>query len=245
MEQIIDWFKTWLNREDIYYIIVPLAVVLIGWLLQYFKGSRVEKQWKYVSEKSACDKYIYYCVRVFILGMLATIIYVTVLCTVVVLFVVKLNELVIKVGYVICISVTYIFLAKSMPESNIIFRKFKKKKKYKNEKRIKGIINKLPLALAWIIWICIFFGDAFIMKIVIVFTVIFEIVAMIIIDDARTFQFQYATFYFYGDEDDNEIEHIETCNIFQKGAWIIAKDGENDVEHRFRIKDIKHIEYIK
>ena len=148
MEQIIEWFKTWLSREDIYYIIVPLVVVLFGWLLQYFSGARVEKQWKYVSEKSACDKYFYYCVRVFILGMLATIIYGVVLCTAVVLFVVKPNELAIKVGYVIFISVSYLFFAKSMSGSNIVFRKFKKKEKYKNEKIIADILNKLPHALA-------------------------------------------------------------------------------------------------
>lgn len=242
MEQIVEWFKTWLSREDIYYIIVPLTVVVIGWLLQYFKGNRVEKQWKYVSEKSACDRYFYYCIRVFILGMLMTIIYVALLCTVVMLFVVKPNEMVIKVTYSILISGAYIFFAKYAEEINIVFRKFKGKEKYKNEKKIANIMNTLPHALAWAIWLGMICGyPLYISRILLVLTVVLEIISMIIIDDERSFKFEYATFYFYAGK---SIECIETRNIFQKGDWIIAKDEEEDVEHRFRIKDIKRIEYF-
>lgn len=246
MEQIMEWFKTWLNRDDIYHIIVPLAAVVIGWLLQYFKGNfKVEKQWKYIREKSACDKYFYYCARVFIFGMLVSIIYVVFLCMIVAIFIVYPNEIVMKVTYTIFIIIAYAVFAIYTKEEEIVFRKFKRKKQYKNEKSFKYVMNMLPNVLAGVIWIDFFCGYSLtLIKIVTILTVFFEFVAMVIIDDTRIFQFRYATFYFYGDEDNNVVEYIETCKIFQKGAWIIAKNEKDDVEHRFRIKDIKRIEYF-
>lgn len=242
MEQIMEWF----TKDDIYYLVVPLATVLIGWLLPYLKGTlKVEKQWKYLREKSACDKYFSYCARVFMLGILFSVTYIAILCMIVALFIVYPNETVIKVTYSIVIIIAYIFFAIHTKEEDIVFKKFKRKKNYKNEKVIKNVMNMLPHALAGVIWVDVICGYSLtIIKVVAGLIVVFEIVAMIVIDDTRTFQFKYATFYFYGDEANNVIEYIETCKIFQKGTWIIAKNEKDGVEHRFRIKDIKRIEYF-
>lgn len=60
-----------MNREDIYNIVVPIAISIIGTLGTYFFHNITEtKQWKIKRRKSPRDKGIEYLVRVIVLGFL-------------------------------------------------------------------------------------------------------------------------------------------------------------------------------
>ena len=60
-----------MNREDIYNIVVPIAIAIIGTLGTYFFHNINEtKQWKIKRRKSPRDKGIEYLVRVIVLGFL-------------------------------------------------------------------------------------------------------------------------------------------------------------------------------
>lgn len=224
------------TREDIYYIIVPLGVVMIGWLIQFImERIAKEKQWKHTKEKSQLDSFMLYYIWTILCGGVFFILFFAVTFYYEILFGHKILPIFIKSCYTIfsiLFHVIYFFKVK---------RKIYFKKKYKHEKLLALIMKKTPIIFSCGIWSFILFDEiSIINSFVFCLIILFEFIIFNVLDSNSSSKYQYATFYFYGG---NIVEDIVISNISQKGNWVIAGNKNSSTENRFRIKDVERVEY--
>ena len=68
---------------------------------------------------------------------------------------------------------------------------------------------------------------------------VYDFICIIFLKGEGEFLYDKVKFVFY---DNSVLENIKVENISQNKSWITAKNQEN-TEYRFRVKDIKTIEY--
>lgn len=72
--------------------------------------------------------------------------------------------------------------------------------------------------------------------------VLVEIIYFVFLDSNSKFKYNYVKFMFY---DGNVVNNISVKEVYQRRKWIIARDENGTIEHRFRIKDVERVEYRK
>ena len=147
-----------------------------------------------------------------------------------------MNNIIIKVVYVLFIVFPYAVILTVKRD-----KKLSLKKKHKYDKYYAGIIDKCVMILPCIMLVSLPFDNAvFIVRVDALLLTSLEIIAFVLLDNDRRFKYKFAIFYFY---DGDPIKDIATNKICQKGNWIIAADKNSEKEYRFRTKDIKRVEY--
>jgi len=112
---------------------------------------------------------------------------------------------------------------------------------YKYSKLIKfGLIN-VPIFLSLVMYFLFVYN----FSTVVVGTIqsillILEFIVLFIINNESTFEYKYVSFYF---NDDSMINTVKTEQVKYKGKWIIIKNNSMNSEVRFRIEDVKKVEY--
>ena len=228
-----------LKREDVYYIVVPIVTWVISLLCTYiFNNITGTKQWRLKREKSPGERYIEYFVRIIVIGAL-------------ILFLNMLIE-----GFISSFIGTPLFLYIKMRKIDIdeddkeIFIK-KDMEECKRTRNVR-LLRQIPIILSGLLWgytITRHIGEAvpqFISNIAryvpIVTTlggVVYDFICIIFLKGEGEFLYDKVKFVFY---DNSVLENIKVENISQNKSWITAKNQEN-TEYRFRVKDIKTIEY--
>ena len=141
-----------MNREDIYNIVVPIAIAIIGTLGTYFFHNINEtKQWKIKRRKSPRDKGIEYLVRVIVLGFLFLVF--SVLVVEYIRSSIGIPLLVgIGIGIVLYIGL-FIFLYIVMKRTSIDDKEIfvKDMAEYKKEKSIR-LLRQIPIILSGLFW---------------------------------------------------------------------------------------------
>ncbi len=233
-----EWLKV-ITREDIYSIIIPIVTAVLGWgLSQITILIEREKQWKQLREKSSCDRYCLYFVVTVLFGLLWFALYLFMIGPSASLLAIPISEKYIKISYSIFMAApyTYFLFGIKHSENLVVF-----KRTYKHVEVITWIVQKVPFICSGIIWSSLMWNNTeSICRICGTILIILEVFCLITLKNVGEFECKYATFYFY---EEKVIDSIEIQSISQKGNWIIAKDTENGMEHRFRIKDIKRVEY--
>ena len=220
-------------KDDIYYIIIPIGIAIFGWIFQYLSGRfGYEKQWKNVREKSSRESFSDYFLIMLLFGILWFAIYIFLACFLIIIFEIELADESLQYSYAIFNVLLYACLMFGIQKKDI---KFKIKELDKHAK----IMTKIPAILSCVIWSFILFDwGKIIIKIDVIFILAFEIFFIIALDGESEFKYAYVSFYFY---DGKTIKNISTKKVFQKRNWIVA--GNDKMEYRFRIKDIKKVEY--
>ena len=250
-----------MNREDIYNIVVPIAIAIIGTLGTYFFHNINEtKQWKIKRRKSPRDKGIEYLVRVIVLGFLFLVF--SVLVVVYIRSSIGIPLLVgIGIGIVLYIGL-FIFLYIVMKRTSIDDKEIfvKDMAEYKKEKSIR-LLRQIPIILSGLFWgstiqwmdfVSVITG--FIGKTVFQFIsnilsyipiataiawIVYYYICMKFLKGEGEFLYDRVKFAFY---DNSILDNIKVEDVSQNRSWIIAKNQEN-MEYRFKVKDIKTIEY--
>lgn len=250
-----------MNREDIYNIVVPIAISIIGTLGTYFFHNITEtKQWKIKRRKSPSDKGIEYLVRVIVLGFLFLLF--SVLVVEYIRSSIGIPLLVgIGIGIVLYIGL-FIFLYIVMKRTSIDDKEIfvKDMAEYKKEKSIR-LLRQIPIILSGLFWgstiqwmdfVSVITG--FIGKTVFQFIsnilsyipiataiawIVYYYICMKFLKGEGEFLYDRVKFAFY---DNSILDNIKVEDVSQNRSWIIAKNQEN-MEYRFKVKDIKTIEY--
>ena len=250
-----------MNREDIYNIVVPIAIAIIGTLGTYFFHNINEtKQWKIKRRKSPRDKGIEYLVRVIVLGFLFLVF--SVLVVEYIRSSIGLPLLVgIGIGIVLYIGL-FIFLYIVMKRTSIDDKEIfvKDMAEYKKEKSIR-LLRQIPIILSGLFWgstiqwmdfVSVITG--FIGKTVFQFIsnilsyipiataiawIVYYYICMKFLKGEGEFLYDRVKFAFY---DNSILDNIKVEDVSQNRSWIIAKNQEN-MEYRFKVKDIKTIKY--
>ena len=233
-----------MNREDIYNIVVPIAISIIG--TYFFHNINETKQWKIKRRKSPRDKGIEYLVRVIVLGFLFLLF--SVLVVEYIRSSIGIPLLVgIGIGIVLYIGLfifLYIVMKRTSIDDNEIF--VKDMAEYKKEKSIR-LVRQIPMDFVSVI-------TGFIGKTVFQFIsnilsyipiataiawIVYYYICMKFLKGEGEFLYDRVKFAFY---DNSILDNIKVEDVSQNRSWIIAKNQEN-MEYRFKVKDIKTIEY--
>ena len=225
-----------ITREDIYNIIVPLGVVMVGRLIQFImEHVAKEKQWKHMKEKSPLDSFMLYYIWTILLGGVFLILFYILFLYYEIFLGFKFSPIFIKICYTI-LSILYHVYFFIKVERKITF-----KKKYKHKELLALIMKTAPILFSCGIWSFILFDAISIIRaFIFCFILVFEFIIFAVLDSNSSSKYQYATFYFYGG---NIVYDIVISNISQKGNWVIARNKNSSEEYRFRIKDIERVEY--
>lgn len=244
-----------LKREDVYYIVVPIVTWVISLLCTYiFNNITGTKQWRLKREKSPGERYIEYFVRIIVIG--ALILFLNMLIEG---FISSFIGTPLRVGEYIGVVIyigLFVFLYIKMRKIDIdeddkeIFIK-KDMEECKRTRNVR-LLRQIPIILSGLLWgytITRHIGEAvpqFISNIAryvpIVTTlggVVYDFICIIFLKGEGEFLYDKVKFVFY---DNSVLENIKVENISQNKSWITAKNQEN-TEYRFRVKDIKTIEY--
>lgn len=230
-------FLQMLSKEDVYKIIIPIVLLLLGEFFSYIrKGLSYEKQWRYGGEMSVCIRYRNYFLKMVIIEIPIFITYCAFVVIIAMLPQFRVTELFVTISYPIFNTIAYIIIFLIPSKIKLDYRI-----NIRNEKRTTCIMAKIPIIISWLMWTSSILDFAEILWTICTMAIfIHEIVFLYILDDKRVYKYDCASFYFYKSE---SVKDIKTSNIIQKGNWIIAKGLDDNCEYRFRVRDIERIEY--
>lgn len=104
------------TRDDIYNIIVPIGIVILGWITQYLASQfGREKQWRNVREKSSADSFFDYFLIMYVFGIVWLILFVSLVFMVETVFEISLSKEIVKYSYTIftiCLYAIFFYMEK-------------------------------------------------------------------------------------------------------------------------------------
>lgn len=231
-----------IGREDIYNIIIPIAIVIIGWVpggIKVFLDA--DRYWKCLKKTSAQNEYFKFFWGFYSAGLWIMILF----CLFSVAIMISLQKILspdtIKNSYLVFSVLCHIALIYIVRKSLRDGKEFAYKKSYKFKPLMTWVLTWSPIITSILIWDVLWKWNFRILSFMtVILCLIVELLAFALLDDKSTMEFDYATFYL---NDDIVISDADTDISYQKGNWIIAKYKDSEKEIRFRRKDVKRIYY--
>jgi hypothetical protein len=237
--------ETFINRQDIYYIVVPIIITVLTWLLSLFKTNenKFTRKWRCSKNKSSCEVYEKYLLTILPLGIFFLLISTIFMSFLNLIFIYTFEE---------GLSNNYLtsVVAFTSALCNVIYILFKKikwahftitiacLKKYK--KMIIYFLYFCPILCN--IWICGFsllFEHNEVDFILMFVLITCELLSIVLLDTKRYDQYSCVKLSF---KNDSTIDtHVKYVN--QQGNWIIIQEPDNMSESRYREDNLVSVTY--
>lgn len=231
-------------REDIYYIVIPIIIALLGWFHSFAKETQKVFicKWRNIFKEDSCKWYSKYSIKIILYGSILRLLVYAFLTNVDILLVscldVKIDtKLLIKGDTVLCLILlaVLVFVCKFEPE------KFKFKKKRKHEKCIIYYLHYMPLVFCLWLWgISSLFENKIISFIVVVSQILCGMIALIMLDDKKEYKYEWSSMHF---KNGCKIT-VPTGCINQIGSWLIISDTSNSREVRCKQEELQHVTFF-
>lgn len=235
---MIDFMKLF-TSEDVYYIVVPIVVAILGVVGNYLMSFLVhEKQWKLLRERASADRYFTHFIKSFFVGIVSYIIAIMLIFYIAFVFGSEISEKAIKIICIVCCIVFHALLIaiKDVDDGIIVF-----KKTYKKEALLRNVIFRIPYLYSLLFWISILCGFSIIaIRILVVVQIFYEVFICIILEGNAKFIYKHADFYLCNGE---KIADISVENIKCERSWIIVTNEKINRQYRFRVRDLARVEY--
>lgn len=232
-------FMKLITSEDVYYIVVPIVVAILGVVGNYLMSFFVhEKQWKLLRERASADRYFTHFLKSFFVGIVSYIIAIMIILFIVFVFGFEMSENAIKIIGIVCCIVFHVLLIviKNVDDGIIVFKKI-----YKKEELLRNVMFKIPYLYSLLFWLSILCGFSMIvMRIFVVVQIFYEVFVCIILEGNAKFIYKHADFYLCNGE---KIADISVENIKCERSWIIATNIKLNIQYRFRVRDLARVEY--
>lgn len=233
-----------ITRQDVYNVIVPIAICIIGWLLPLLKSGdgKFAKKWMCDSKKSDCDKYGKYFFVIILMGIPLSLVGILFLMCIakiaITLFgiVLSINILGKLLSLINGILIVVVMLNLKLDPKQFVVIRLKR-----FQKAIGYFMCYIPFIYSiWIWGISIQVDSALFNGVMILLLFLFEIMPFIFFDNTKKFEYAYVSLYF---ANGSEGIYLTDC-VKQKGNWIIAKDLTDSCEIRYRREDLVKVKYF-
>lgn len=234
-----------ITRQDIYNIVTPIAVCVLGWIFSFGKNLKDKSKEKWMcSSKSntyAYQIFIFKCILIGIpfAGLGLTVIGIIVTFASELLLHTEVPEEYVFKILALWMGVIGISLIKKY---KYFCKKIKLRKNIKHKKLTTNFLYYTPCIISICAWILGSYGSNIrIINVALAILMIFcEGIAYFSIDDTEKFYYTYAILYF----SDGSKRKFRTDCLKQKGSWIIAHNLENTYEIRYRRENLVKVKYF-
>ena len=229
-------------KQDIYYIVVPIAITVLGWLLPLLKSneSRFIGKWRRKSE-NASELYGKYLLKLMLFGVIVF------LCSALFLFALNWEiesvfgkgltienlQIVISLFSAVCNIVVMLLIKINLAQFKLL--------RMKNHKKwIAYFMYYSPWICSIWIWGVSMLVDTKIVNFIIMLIILAcEIVSFVLLDSNRYDEYSDIELFFKDHSNLKcPVEYID-----QKGGWIIIRDLDNMCESRYKEEELVSVKY--